>query len=85
MASKGDAIDFGDLTPQNICYPCGSNNGTRGIFAAGITLHKLLTIDYITIATTGNAVDFGDLTCDRRTVVVMCMYSNSCSFWWRLQ
>ena len=58
IASKGDAIDFGNLTRAS-GYPCGGGNGTRGIVVAGNTPSVTDFIDQITIASTGNAVDFG--------------------------
>ena len=44
--------------------------GTRGIVAGGYS--AVVTIDYITIASTGNATDFGDLSFGRR-------WSGTCS------
>ena len=41
--------------------------GDRGIFAGSVHT-PYVTIDYITIATTGNATDFGDLTVARYKV-----------------
>ena len=37
--------------------------GSRGVF--GVGTDTALTLDYITIATTGNATDFGDLSVSR--------------------
>jgi len=64
IASKGNAVDDGDLTHRRKDLG-GMSNSTRGIFsggrdgAAGI---QFSDIDFITIATTGNAQDFGNLT-----------------------
>ena len=39
------------------------SNSIRGVFAGGrVSPANQVTIDYITIATTGDAADFGDLT-----------------------
>ena len=67
IASKGDAIDFGNLSVEHH-YGAGASNGLRGVFSGGNspTAH-VNTIDYITIASNGNAQDFGDLTISRET------------------
>tara|TARA_R100000900_G_scaffold65372_1_gene52057 strand:- start:704 stop:2203 length:1500 start_codon:yes stop_codon:yes gene_type:complete len=68
MASAGNAVDFGDLT-QGRASPMQSSTDTRGVFGGGKYQSGgssgTVTIDYITIATTGNATDFGDLTSAR--------------------
>ncbi len=69
IASKGNAISFGDLSAGRKEIAAASNS-VRGIFAGGGTPQgtspttdsgKLKVIDYITIASAGNAVDFGNL------------------------
>ena len=64
IATLGNATDFGNLSVSRyIGY--GMSNGTRGVFAGGVTIPGPTiqnTIDYVTIATTGNANDFGDMT-----------------------
>jgi hypothetical protein len=42
--------------------------GVRGIYAGGYVSANNVTIDYITIASTGNATDFGDVLVDRRAM-----------------
>jgi hypothetical protein len=66
MASKGDAILFGDLTATT-GNPGGCSNSTRGFFGGGEP-QTFSKIDMITIASTGNAVEFGNLTVSRITV-----------------
>ena len=39
------------------------SSNTRGVFAGGVSASAYeVTMDYVTIASTGNATDFGDLT-----------------------
>jgi len=66
MASKGDAIIFGDLTAAT-GNPGGCSNSVRGFFGGGEP-QTYKKIDMITIASTGNVVHFGDLTTGRITV-----------------
>ena len=63
IASKGNSIDFGNMT-FNGGYGGGLSNTTRGILG-GSRPAAMNNIDYITIASTGNAEDFGDLTSAR--------------------
>jgi len=65
FATKGDALEFGQLTGVR-ADGVGASNSTRGLFAGGKTPGVLATIDYVTIATLGDAQDFGDLTVARR-------------------
>ena len=68
IQTKGDALDFGDLTLKRRVGASGVIcSTTRGI-AAGAYDSPLNrnTIDYITIATLGNATDFGDMTTNIR-------------------
>ena len=66
MASKGDAVLFGDLTAVT-GNPGGCSNSTRGFFGGGEP-QTYSKIDMITIASTGNAIHFGDLTVGRLAV-----------------
>ena len=60
IATKGNTIDFGDLSDGK--YNRGStSNSIRGVFAGGGPSHVNL-MQFIEIPTTGNASDFGDLT-----------------------
>ena len=64
IASKGDSVDFGNMT-FNGGYSGGLSNTTRGIIGGSRTPAGMNNIDFITIASTGNAKDFGDLTSAR--------------------
>ena len=64
IASKGNSIDFGNMT-FNGGYCGGISNTTRGIIGGSRTPAAVNNIDFITIASTGNAVHFGDLTVAR--------------------
>lgn len=65
MASKGDALLFGDLTAITGTLG-GCSNSTRGFFGGGEPGSPSQTkIDMITIASTGNAIRFGELTSAR--------------------
>ena len=65
--TKGDAIDFGNLTAARIgTGSCASR--TRGVIGGGYEPSPALyenTIEFITIPSTGDAVDFGNLTASR--------------------
>ena len=65
IQSAGNATDFGDLIEARYGI-CGSSSSTRGLKWQGMpypgTTNGTVSIDYITIASTGNALDFGD--CD---------------------
>jgi hypothetical protein len=66
IASTGNATDFGDATYASQGGG-GCANATQGIFFGGTTTNSnnsggVVTIEKITIATTGNAADFGDIT-----------------------
>ena len=65
IASKGDAIDFGETT-QPASYKRNVSSTTRGIACGGRISYPAGpfsdTIEYITMASTGNAIDFGNLT-----------------------
>ena len=60
ITSKGDAVDFGNLTlKRGETASCSSL--TRGITAGGAPSNTRI-IDFITMASEGNATYFGDLT-----------------------
>ena len=69
IQTLGDATKFGELTGNNVRYPAGLSNNTRGVRAGGSTPSGLSTvedvIDYWTMASEGNATDFGNLTVAR--------------------
>ncbi len=65
-ASKGDAINFGNLF-QTRFRGSGLSSSTRGLFGAGRTPGAVNTVDYVEIMTLGNAQDFGDLINATRT------------------
>ena len=60
IASRGDSIDFGDLT-ANRTHAQAASNGERALIA-GSYAGSLTSIDYITISIPGNATNFGTLT-----------------------
>ena len=64
IASKGNAVDDGDLTHRRKDLGAMSNS-TRGILSGGrdgAASIQFSDIDFITIASLGNAKDFGNLT-----------------------
>jgi len=69
ISTLGNSSNFGNLT-QARRAPMGTSNATnnRGVFACGRTGGSgtgVLTIDYITISSTGNATTFGNATIAR--------------------
>ena len=63
MASKGDALDFGDTSIVR-ASASGMSSPTRGLLCggyAGPESDRFTRVDQFTIATTGNAQNFGDL------------------------
>ncbi len=68
MTTGSNSTDFGNLS-QGRSTPSQASTDTRGVFGGGKYQSGgssgTVTIDYITIATTGNATDFGDLTTAR--------------------
>ena len=64
IQTKGNALDFGDLTVRRRIgaqgVVCSTTRGIAG--GAYDSPTNLNTIDYITMATLGNAIDFGDMT-----------------------
>jgi len=68
IATKGNALDHGDLTVARNGIT-GTSNSVRGVFGGGAkppSDTKENTIDYTTIASKGNAQDFGDLSSTKR-------------------
>jgi len=68
IASKGNAVRFGDLTRHMIPNDSAVSNSTRGIVGSGpqftgpsATNYQQRTSDYITLASEGNAITFGEL------------------------
>ena len=71
IGSAGNAIDFGDGTESRYGVPCTADS-TRAIAMGGYSPAwyagdgagngNIVTIEYITIQSTGNAIDFGDIT-----------------------
>ena len=67
IASKGNAIKFGDPTQRTYGMAACANN-IRAIYAGGYSNHPdssviatSTTIEYFTMASEGDAIDFGDL------------------------
>ena len=65
ISSKGDSIDFGDMTALR-AFTAGVSSQTRGISIGGYvptgSPDVTNAVDYVTIASTGNSQDFGDIT-----------------------
>ena len=61
IASKGNAVRFGDSTAGRRAAT-GGGNSVRGIFVGGYLSNALQynTMDYVTLASEGNAIDFGE-------------------------
>ena len=59
MSSRGNAEDFGDLTPQSKMMGTKGllGNSTRAVHAG----MRVANMDYVTIQSTGNGISFGDL------------------------
>jgi hypothetical protein len=68
IATIGNAIDFGDLTPEVDYGPGACSDGSRGLFTGGYLVNSKASnqqISYVTIATTGNSSTFGNMTAAR--------------------
>ena len=69
IASKGNAVKFGDITKARASC-AGFSNSVRGICVGGSDYEPnsdgLPTIDFVTIASEGNAIDFGEISYGRR-------------------
>ena len=64
FSTRGNPVDYGDLTLSSYGASGGTSSSTRGIFS-NLSIEpgsKTNNIAYVTLATTGNAVDFGDMT-----------------------
>jgi hypothetical protein len=69
IASTGNATDFGDFS-SNRRYQSGVAGPTRLVLTGGLTTQGgtytiSVTMEYLTIATTGNSTTFGDLSQSR--------------------
>ena len=58
----GNAIDFGDLTPDAAASSDGFSSPTRGFFGGGGFPTPSKTVKMITMSSTGNSIYFGDLS-----------------------
>jgi len=61
MSSKGDAVEFGNLS-YAVNGSAGLSNSVRGVFAGGAYIDYYLQIEYITLSSNGNSTYFGDLS-----------------------
>jgi len=62
IQTKGNAIDFGNLTDGLLALMGTASSRTRGLIFGGYNVPaNVATIDYITISSTGDAADFGDV------------------------
>lgn len=61
LTGSGGSTSFGSLTSSRV-GASGTSNGSRGVFAGGVSGNYINNIDYVTISTPGNSTDFGDLT-----------------------
>ena len=68
IASTGNGVDFGNITPAARRYASGCSSPTRGITAGGFTSDYVQTIEFLTIATLGDTASFGDLTSGKTDV-----------------
>jgi hypothetical protein len=64
VATKGNSVDFGELTAARQAHQGGDSDGSRGIDPGGGT-PIIDTIDYTTIGTLGDSTDFGELSAAR--------------------
>ena len=61
IATKGNAIDWGDLTDSRR-WACPLSDSIRAVWCGGYAPSSVNTMDYNVFATAGNSVDFGDMT-----------------------
>jgi hypothetical protein len=61
IQTLGNALDFGDLTPDNGASSDGCSSSIRGFFAVGGYPSPYKTIKMVTMSSTGNSIYFGDL------------------------
>ena len=75
IATRGNAIVFGNLTAMNGTGKGGASSPTRGVIAGGY-YHPGTpftdTMEYVSLATGGSAVDFGNLSLARRMPLSGC-------------
>ncbi len=64
VATKGNSVDFGELTAARNAHQGGDSDGSRGIDPGG-GAPIIDTIDYTTIGTLGDSTDFGELSAAR--------------------
>jgi hypothetical protein len=62
IQTLGNALDFGDLAPDNGSESDACSSPTRGFFAGGGFPTATKTIKVVTMSSKGNAIKFGDLT-----------------------
>ncbi len=74
IASKGNAVDFGNLTSHRILYDGALSSSTRGVMTSALVYNgpsapdwTSKIMDYVTIASTGNAVEFGESGGDKHS------------------
>ena len=74
IASKGDAVNIGDLNTRRY-YGAGVCNNVRGVVGGGTIInpggtagYNASSIEFVTIASDGNSVLFGDLTTKRSRI-----------------
>ena len=61
-ATKGNAIEFGDVVASGREYISACSNSTRGLWSGGGPGSLTNTISYQALATAGTGHDFGDMT-----------------------
>ena len=62
FASKGNAVNFGDLIQEKKTNGSGTSNGVRGVIGGGTGGEYVDTIEYVTLSSEGNGTEFGNLT-----------------------
>ena len=69
IASKGDAVNFGELTRKKSTHS-GASNSVRCVWSGGYMFFdtSLKEVDYVTIASEGNAINFGELVTRRMSI-----------------
>ena len=64
IATKGNAVDFGNLLAAT-GYANGVSSKTRGVIGGGEVPSAQNVLQFVTISTAGNTTDFGDLSTTR--------------------
>ncbi len=78
IASKGDAIDFGDNTGAQISHGGAISNSTRGVYSWAYNAPAVSSVlEYLTIATTGSVATFGNLSRSHSYHFRGCSHSDS--------